>query len=162
MKKNLGKLKKFIDKATEEIASKVQDLEEKLRADHVDDLDEDKLTKALECQKVIMLIQGVLKGSIKWLKTKNIKADVAISLVATNLDQLTKSGDPSLIANYTYMEPETFEDLEYHFNTLMTFLEAREQGWKPGVYTQKDVIEFKKKAEEQAKEYEQFVIKGKL
>ena len=158
----MSNLKKFINKASKEIHEKVKGLEEKLRADHVDDLDEDKLAKALECQRVIMLIQAVLKGSIKWLKTKNIQADVAISLVATNLDQLTKSGDPSLIANYTFMDPETFEDLEYHFNTLMTFLEARQQGWKPGVYTQKDVVEFKKKAEEQAKEYEQFVIKGKL
>lgn len=158
----MSNLKKFINKATKEISTKVQDLEKKLREDHKDDLDENKLAKALECQRVIMLIQAVLKGSIRWLKTKNIQADVAISLVATNLDQLTKSGEPSLIANYTFMEPETLEDLEYHFNTLMTFLEAREQGWKPGVYTQKDVIEFKKKVEKQAKEYEQFVVKGKL
>jgi hypothetical protein len=158
MKKNL---QKFIETAMKEIEVKVKDLEAKLREDS-EDFDEDKLMKALDTQKVVMLIQAVLKGGAKWLETKNIQADVVVSLVATNLDQLTKAGEPSLICNYTYMKPETIEDLEYHMNVLMTFLEAREVGWKPGVYTQKDVAEFKKKAEEQAKEYEEFTVRGKL
>jgi len=156
------KLQKFIETALVEVDAKIKKLEDKLREENADNLDEDKLSKALDCQKVIMLMQATIKGGIKWLATKNIEGEVAISFVASNLDVLTKQDNPSLICNYTYMQPETIEDLEYHFDVLMTFLEAKKLGWKSGVYTHKDVKEFRKKTEQQAKEYETFVVRGRV
>lgn len=120
------------------------------------------LAKLIEYQRATILIQAVVKGSIAYLTERKIKTDVCLSICGSDLDHITKSGEPALIGNFAFMYPESEEELEYHMNVLLTFLDAKQAGWKPGIYTTKDLAEVLEKFEKNAEEYEKYTVRGKL
>jgi len=120
------------------------------------------LAKSLEFQRGVMLVQAVVKGTMAHLIQKNIGVDLCLSICGTDLDHMTPSGKPSLIGNFAFMYPESEEELEYHMNVLLTFLDAKTAGWEPGIYSTQNLSEMIEQVEAKAKEYEEFVVRGKL
>ena len=124
--------------------------------------DPERVENALEYHRAVMLVQSVLKGSITYLKARDIKLDVLLSLCASDPTRITKQGNPSLIGNFAFMWPESMEELDYHINVVVTFLEAKSHGWSPGIYSVKDLKTLQEKIEKEDEEYEEFVVRGKL
>ncbi len=130
--------------------------------DEGEDVDPERVENALEYHRAVMLAQAVLKGSITYLKARDIKLDVLLSVCASDPKRLSKQGNPSLIGNFVFMWPESEEELDYHMNVAQTFLSAKNHGWGPGIYTVKDLKELQNKIEKEDEEYEEFVVRGKL
>jgi len=120
------------------------------------------LAKSLEFQRGVMLVQAVVKGTMAYLIQSKIGVDLCLSICGTDLEHITPSGKPSLIGNFAFMYPESEEELEYHMNVLWTFLDAKSAGWEPGIYSTKNLGEMIEQVEKKAKEYEEFVVRGKL
>lgn len=149
----------FIYHLIEKVDEKVNELEPKLKEEIKDPK---KLVKATEFQRASMLIQAVVKGSIAYLRERKIKIDACVSVCGSDIEDETKRGEPALIGNYALLYPETIDELDYHMSIMLTFLEAKAAGWKPGLYTLKELRESLAKAEQHAEEYEDFVVRGKL
>lgn len=124
--------------------------------------DPERVENALEYHRAVMLSQAVLKGSITYLKARDIKLDVLLSVCASDPERLSKQGNPSLIGNFIFMWPESMEELDYHMNVALTFLSAKSRGWSPGIYSVKDLKDLQEKIEKEDDEYEEFVVRGKL
>lgn len=148
----LSKLLKGVDKRLVKIREKLEkEIENPVH-----------LAKSLEFQRGVMLVQAVVKGTMAHLIQSNIGIDLCLSICGTDLDHMTPSGKPSLIGNFAFMYPESEDELEYHMNVLLTFLDAKSAGWEPGIYSTKNLGEMIEHIEERAKEYEEFVVRGKL
>lgn len=146
-------LLKGIDERMDKMRERLMDAE---------NADPERVENALEYHKAVMLVQSVLKGSITYLKARDIKLDVLLSLCASDPERITKKGNPSLIGNFAFMWPESMEELDYHINVVVTFLEAKSRGWSPGIYSVKDLKDLQEKIEKEDDEYEEFVVRGKL
>lgn len=149
----------FLSKMIDGVDKRMIKIREKLEK-QIDNPEQ--LTKLIEFQRATILIQSIVKGSIAYLTSQKIKTDVCLSICGSDLDHITKSGEPALIGNFAFMYPESEEELEYHMNVLLTFLDAKQAGWKPGIYTTRDLAEVLEKFEKDSEEYEKYTVRGKL